>query len=149
MAVPWWGTGGAGESFVPHLTATSRARSPIYNQLLDCISCLWLCWQRKSCHFWQHLLAFWAASGMWRMQEAHTVLVATWHLFCLSRPRVPTGNAPGASYSILARQVFLDHHSFSCGSHSSSLARYNPTSTGREHRLSAVLTPKTRQAKLP
>ena len=61
MAVPWWGTGGAGESFVPHLTATSRARSPIYNQLLDCISCLWLCWQRKSCHFWQHLLAFWAA----------------------------------------------------------------------------------------
>lgn len=150
MAVPWWRTGGAGESFVPYLTAASRARSPVYNQLPRLHFMFVIVLTKKKLPFLVASLSFLSRpSGMWRMQEAHVVLVATWHLFCLSRPRVPTGKASVASCSILARQMFLDHHSFCRGSHSSSPARYNPTSTGRKHRLSAVLTPKTRQAKLP
>lgn len=105
MALLWWGTGRVGGCFVPYLTDSSKAWSPVCNRLLSCISCLWLCWQGKRHHFWQHLLASWVASGTKRRQEAQTDLVATWHLFCLTKPRVPIGTPQAASYSILTRQL--------------------------------------------
>lgn len=60
---------------MPYLTAASRARSPVYNQLLaafhvcDCVD------KEKVAISGSILVS--ERSGMWRMQEAHAVLVAT------------------------------------------------------------------------
>lgn len=62
-ALPWSWTGRLRGCSVSHLTDSSRAWPSICNQLLSCISCLWLPRQGKSHYFWQHLLASCTASG--------------------------------------------------------------------------------------